>query len=86
MLAILQQEHDVAPAALHAVVFPQPTTVGYVHDGSNINPAIGLGNQKADNVRHNNKAPRNYYLGHAARITSVAYRSPAPSALSLTPR
>jgi hypothetical protein len=39
--AILQQEHDMTPAALHAADIPQPTTVGYVHDGSNINPVIG---------------------------------------------
>jgi len=41
VLTILQQEHDMTPAALHAVDFPQPTTVGYVYDGSNIKPAIG---------------------------------------------
>jgi hypothetical protein len=81
VFAILQQEHDMTPATLHAVDFPQPTTVGYAHDVSSVNP-----NQKADNVRQNNEPPQLLASTTPTGITSVAYRSPASSALSLTPR
>ena len=60
VLTILQQEHDMTPAALHAADIPQPTTAGYVHDGSNINPVIGPRQPESRQRPAKQQAPRNY--------------------------
>jgi hypothetical protein len=65
VFAILQQEHDMTPATLHAVDFPQPTTVGYAHDVSSVNPAIGPRQPESRQRPAKQRAPATISLDHA---------------------
>lgn len=55
VLDILHQGRDMTLATIRPDGYPQATTVSYVHDGLTIYSVIGLGSQKADNIRHNHK-------------------------------